>query len=115
MSILSTGLGDDEKRLVAAKTRVGFDPSLDPDLPVRYCSVSEWCRISGLGKTTVYAMMADGRARAIKVGRRTLIDVPFSLGHLASIPAVQLTSGSPRLPTATNHPPRPRAKKLASP
>lgn len=110
MSIASTGLGDDEKRLVGAKTRIGLDPSPD-DLPVRYVSVRDWCRITGLGKTTTYAMMADHRIRAIKIGSRTLIDLPFGLGHLASMPAVQLTTGVRDEPAPANRQPRPRSRK----
>ena len=36
-------------------------------------SVREACQVSSLGKTTIYAHIAAGRLRAIRVGGRTLI------------------------------------------
>ena len=31
-------------------------------------------RISGLGRTTIYRLIADGELKALKIGRRRLID-----------------------------------------
>jgi excisionase family DNA binding protein len=36
-------------------------------------SVKEACRVSSLGRTTVYAAISAGRLRATRVGGRTLI------------------------------------------
>jgi excisionase family DNA binding protein len=36
-------------------------------------SVKEFCRRNGLGRTTVYNEIKEGRLRPKKVGRRTLI------------------------------------------
>lgn len=36
-------------------------------------SISETARILGLGRTTIYAMIANGRLEAIKLGRRRLV------------------------------------------
>lgn len=36
-------------------------------------TVREFCRLSGLGKTTVFKMVGDGRLERIRVGHRTLI------------------------------------------
>ena len=40
--------------------------------PLAY-SVNEACRISTLGKTKIYQSIAEGRLKARKCGRRTLI------------------------------------------
>lgn len=36
-------------------------------------SVNEAARILGVGRTSLYSMIRDGRIEAIKLGRRTLI------------------------------------------
>ena len=36
-------------------------------------SINETARALSLGRTTVYAMIADGRLEAMKLGRRTLV------------------------------------------
>lgn len=36
-------------------------------------SISETGKALGLGRTTVYAMIADGRLQAFKLGRRRLV------------------------------------------
>lgn len=35
--------------------------------------ISEFCKISGLSRTTAYALIADRTLRTVKVGRSTLI------------------------------------------
>jgi excisionase family DNA binding protein len=41
--------------------------------PTRLRSVNQACEALGLARSTLYALMADGRLRSISVGRRRLI------------------------------------------
>lgn len=36
--------------------------------------VDDACRLTGLGRTTIYELMKSGRLRSVKVGRARLID-----------------------------------------
>lgn len=36
-------------------------------------SINDAARVLGLGRTSIYAMIADGRLEAFKLGRRTLV------------------------------------------
>jgi excisionase family DNA binding protein len=36
-------------------------------------SIKDAARTLGLGRTSIYAMIADGRLEAFKIGRRTLV------------------------------------------
>lgn len=38
-------------------------------------SIKEAAKALGLGRTSIYAMIADGRLEAFKIGRRTLVRV----------------------------------------
>ena len=40
-----------------------------------YATVPEWCRLSGVGRSTTYGLLGAGLLRAKKLGARTLIDV----------------------------------------
>ncbi|TXN72692.1 excisionase family DNA-binding protein [Methylobacterium sp. WL6] len=41
--------------------------------------------VTGLGRTTIYALIADRKLRTIKVGTRTLIPADSLRGYLASL------------------------------
>lgn len=49
-------------------------------------SVSEACRIAGIGRTKIYEAIADGRLKARKFGKRTLILRTDLQAFLASLP-----------------------------
>lgn len=40
--------------------------------PLAY-SISEACRVSSLGRTRLYQLIAEGRLEARKIGKRTLV------------------------------------------
>jgi hypothetical protein len=66
-----------------------------PDgLTPRYASIPRWCEISGLGRTVTYRLLGDGVLKAVKVGRRTLIDVRHGLLWMAALPSAQVAPTS---------------------
>jgi hypothetical protein len=56
--------------------------------------VSDWIVMSGLGRTRTYELLGRGLLRAIKLGNRTLIDVPHGLAFLAQLPEAVITTGT---------------------
>jgi excisionase family DNA binding protein len=48
-------------------------------------SINETARVLSLGRTSIYAMIADGRLEAFKLGRRTLIKAE-SVRRLVDMP-----------------------------
>ena len=55
-----------------------------------YASIQDWLKISGLGRTTIYHLLAEGKLRAVKAGTRTLIDVEHGLAWLTAQPAADI-------------------------
>jgi excisionase family DNA binding protein len=51
------------------------------------CRIDEACQVSGLGRSSLYAAMKDGRLEFSKVGKRTLISVPSLLLLIGAAPA----------------------------
>ena len=56
----------------------------------KYASIQDWLKISGLGRTTVYHLIAEGKLHAVKAGTRTLVDVEHGLAWLAARPAADI-------------------------
>ena len=55
-----------------------------------FASYTEWQRISGLGRTTTYDLLSRGELRAVRVGKRVLIDCNHGLAWLAAQPRAEL-------------------------
>jgi hypothetical protein len=84
----------------------------------RYCSIADWCTISGMSRSGTYEALGRGDLRAIKLGVRTLVDVEHGLACLASLPAAKITTSRSRRTVATVTLVRPSARprsQLASP
>jgi hypothetical protein len=62
------------------------DTPLDPE----YITLNEYMRISGDGRSTAYAKIADGRLLAVKDGKRLKINYPHARAHLRSLPPAQI-------------------------
>ena len=56
--------------------------------PTITLSVDDTLRASGLGRTTLYGLLAAGEIRAVKAGRRTLVDMESLRTYLARLPAI---------------------------
>ena len=51
-------------------------------------TVRDACNATGVGRTTLYGLIAAGRVRAMKAGTRTLIEAESLRRYLASLPAI---------------------------
>ncbi len=49
-------------------------------------SIPEACKVAGIGQTRLYSAIADGRLKARKFGKRTLILRGDLLAFLAALP-----------------------------
>jgi excisionase family DNA binding protein len=74
MSIMSTGLGHDERRAVAPKPLT--------------ITVNTACVLSGFGPTRIWQFIREGRLPVTRVGNRTLI-------HFAAFEAMLLSPDGP--------------------
>ncbi len=63
----------------------GHSPLNTNNFPA-YAGISEWCRISGMGRSKAYEALGTGHLRAVKLGVKTLIDVRHGLAWLGSLP-----------------------------
>jgi hypothetical protein len=52
--------------------------------------------LSGMKRTSCYNAIARGDLKAIKLGKRTLIDVEAGLAWLRSLPAPQIRGPKPK-------------------
>jgi len=60
-----------------------------PQLEPEGLSVLEACRVAGLGRTKVYEAIGDGRLKARKFGKRTIILRTDLQQFLINLPEVQ--------------------------
>ena len=56
----------------------------------RYAPIQQWCALSGMGRTRTYEEAGNGNIRIIKVGRKSLVDVPHGLAWLDMLPEAKL-------------------------
>jgi hypothetical protein len=76
------GLTDEMKRALKQSGYSGPAPA--------YCSIEDWCIISGMGRRWVYNAIADGTLVAVKCGARTLIDVHHGMALMRSLPPAKI-------------------------
>jgi hypothetical protein len=58
-----------------------------------YAPINDWCALSGMGRTVVYECISRGDLRAVKCGKRTLIDVAHGLAFMRSLPEAKVRMG----------------------
>jgi excisionase family DNA binding protein len=66
---------------MTATSRAGRE-LVRPNEPLAY-RVNEFCRVVGLGRTTVYALIADGTLATVKIGGRRLVPRDAALALLS--------------------------------
>jgi excisionase family DNA binding protein len=74
--------------IAAVSSRGSADRAGDQRLTARAFSITDFCHLYGIGRTTAYAEIAAGRLRAVKVGHRTLIPSDAAEGWLALLPEI---------------------------
>jgi excisionase family DNA binding protein len=65
---------------------MNYPPPIDPEM-MPLPRVPGW---SGLSRSTLYRLAADGRVRMVKVGARTLVDCASVRAFLASLPPANI-------------------------
>lgn len=71
--------------------RVALHEAHDPPAaPVLAVSVSEAVRVSGVGRTSIYEAIGDGRVEAVKCGSKTLVLMESLRAFIASLPRIQV-------------------------
>lgn len=51
----------------------------------RFMVINEWIKYSGIGRTSTYELIAQGKLKTIVVGRRRLVDVDAGITYLESL------------------------------
>jgi|tagenome__1003787_1003787.scaffolds.fasta_scaffold20938858_3 hypothetical protein len=74
-----------------------------------FASISRWCHLSGMGRTRTYEEAGAGNLRIIKVGGRSLVDVPHGLAWMRSLPTARI-----RPPTGSDRNGEPQAGAFRS-
>ena len=76
-----TGRTTNRERTMTA-TKLAARETVRPNQPLAY-RVNEFCRVVGLGRTTVYTLIAEGKLATIKIGNRRLIPREAAVALLA--------------------------------
>jgi hypothetical protein len=62
----------------------------------KYGTIPTWCKTSGMSRSSTYLELGRGNLRAVKFGKRTLIDMDAGFGWMATLPAAQIRA--PKVP-----------------
>jgi excisionase family DNA binding protein len=62
-------------------------PPSAPDAPLSY-PIRDLARVAGIGRNKAYALIAEGKLRAVKSGNRTLVLGDSLRAYLANLPPV---------------------------
>lgn len=55
-----------------------------------FCTITRWCALSGMGRTSTYDALRSGQLVGRKLGKRVLIDAEAGLAWLRSLPACRI-------------------------
>jgi len=61
-----------------------------------FAVMEDWIRISGIRRSSSYELIAAGHLKAVKSGKRLLVDVRHGLAYLRSLPPAQIRPSRPK-------------------
>jgi len=70
-----------------------MEPNVEPSSRPRLLSIDLFVARYGIGKTTVYRLIAAGKLRALKVGTRTVIPEDAAEQWLENLKPAHITTG----------------------
>lgn len=56
-----------------------------------YITIRDWTALTGIGRGKTYDLLSSGTLRAVKAGKRTLIDMATGRAYLASLPTATIS------------------------
>jgi hypothetical protein len=68
------------------------------ELRPKFVSVRDFSKLSGIGRTRIYAHLSKGNLRAVKVDGSTLIDAEHGLGWIAARPPAEFGARAGKKP-----------------
>ena len=69
-------------------------PHVDAAYPA-FATIDRWGDLSGMSRRKTYDEIARGNLRAVKNGKRTLIDVPHGLAFMRGLPPAEFKIMAP--------------------
>jgi hypothetical protein len=57
-----------------ASSKAKTPPANSNEIAPMFCSINDWCRLSGVSRSATYKAIADGWLPTLKVGKSRLID-----------------------------------------
>lgn len=79
----------------------GMKPHIQDAPAAAFAPLAGWMQISGMNRSAVYSALGRGHLKAIKLGRRVLIDVPAGLAWLRSLPPPEIRPPADTAPAVT--------------
>ena len=89
------------ERLKTTTTMPTATPPAAETVQPKYCSITRWCDMTGMGRRTVYEKLGTGELRAVKLGAKTMIDVEPGLSWLRSLPPAVIRAPRVNAPPAS--------------
>jgi excisionase family DNA binding protein len=65
-------------------------------MEVKFLSIVAFGRQYGISRSSVYELLAQNKIRAVKLGKKTLIDVAAADAMFAGLPAAKINCGRAR-------------------
>jgi hypothetical protein len=69
-------------------------PNTNEIQTAEFAPLAGWMAISGMNRSACYSALGRGDLKAVKLGRRVLINVPAGLAWLKSLPAPDIRPAS---------------------